>query len=37
MNAHYIGEGLSQMNRLQKLNALATSPMTILLRIMNKK
>jgi hypothetical protein len=32
MNAHYISEGVSQMERLQKLNALAISQMTILLR-----
>jgi hypothetical protein len=32
MNAHDISEGVSQMERLQKLNALAISQMTILLR-----
>ena len=32
MNAHYIAEGLPQAERLQKLNALAISQMTILLR-----
>lgn len=32
MNAHYIAEGVSQSMRLQKLNALAVSQMTILLR-----
>lgn len=37
MNAHYITEGLSQMERLQKLNALAISQMTILLRSTNKQ
>ena len=32
MNAHYIAEGVSQSIRLQKLNALAVSQMTILVR-----
>jgi hypothetical protein len=37
MNAHYISEGVSQMERLQKLNALAISQMTILLRSTTKQ
>lgn len=37
MNAHYIVEGLSQVERLQKLNALAISQMTILLRSTNRQ
>lgn len=37
MNAHYISEGLSQMERLQKLNARAITQMTILLRSTNKQ
>lgn len=37
MNAHYITEGLSQMERLQKPNSLAISQMTILLRDTNKQ
>jgi hypothetical protein len=32
MNAHYIAESVSQSNLLQKLNALAVSQMTILVR-----
>ncbi|GAC1610850.1 MAG: hypothetical protein NVS3B3_20650 [Aquirhabdus sp.] len=32
MNAHYISEGVSQIERLQKFNTLAISQMTILLR-----
>jgi hypothetical protein len=32
MNAHYISEGVSQSIRLQKLNTLAVSKMTILVR-----
>jgi hypothetical protein len=31
MNAHYISEGVNQIERLQKRNAFAISKMTILL------